>query len=393
MRAGRGREPQTDMSAEEAARILGRLEGAGLSVWVDGGWGVDALARRQTRAHDDLDLVARLEQIPALERELAALGYERAGGSPPCSFESVDAEGRQVDVHPIAADGAYRLRDGGVWRYPLRGLAGKGAIAGRGVACLTAEVQVICHAGYELDEDDLHDLRLLRPERDVLEAFGVAGEPEPLAGGTGRAWRVGDLVLKPLDADVAWQHSVLSQVEQDGFRVEVPLPEVVDGWTAWTYVAGRHEPGRWREIVAVGERFHRALPDVRPPRVENAWETGDRVAWGELPYPAVADLLEVLEPVDETPSLIHGDLTGNVLFHDALPPAIIDLAPYRRPPTYASAIIVADALCWEGAPPELAELVPRQYLVRALVYRGVTSLEFGGDGRVELELARRIAAG
>lgn len=393
MRAGRGREPQTDMSAEEAARILARLDRAGLAVWVDGGWGVDALARRQTRPHDDLDLVARLEQIPALELELAALGYARAGGEPPCSFESVDAAGRQVDVHPIAADGAYRLRDGRVWRYPLRGLAGKGAIAGRAVRCLTAEVQVICHAGYELDEDDLHDLRLLRPDADVLDAFGAAGELEPLAGGTGRAWRCGDLVLKPLDADVAWQHSVLSQVEQDGFRVEVPLPDVVDGWTAWTYVAGRHERGRWREIVAVGERFHRALPDVSPPTVENAWETGDRAAWGELPYPAVADLLATLEPVDEEPSLVHGDLTGNVLFHPELPPAIIDLAPYRRPPPYASAIVVADTLCWECALPELAKLVPRQYLLRALVYRGVTSLELGGDGRVELELARRIAAG
>lgn len=392
MRASRGREPQMDMSAEDAVAILAHLEAAGLRVWVDGGWGVDALVRQQTRAHDDLDLVAPLDEVAALERELAALGYHRVGGAPPTSFESVDEAGRQVDVHPIGPDGAYRLRDGGVWHYPLDGLRGKGAIAGRAVNCLTAATQVICHEGYEFDADDLHDLRLLRPTRDVLEAFEVRGELEPLTGGTGRAWRCGELVFKPLDADVAWQHDVFAKVVESGFRVERPRPEVVDGWTAWSYLPGAHEPGRWREIVEVGEQFHAALPDLRPPHVNNAWETGDRVAWGELPYPAIDDLLDELEPVADPPALMHGDLTGNVLFHDSLPPAIIDFAPYYRPSQFASAIVVADALCWESAPPELAGLVDRRYLARALIYRGVTSIELGGDGRVELDLARRIAA-
>jgi lincosamide nucleotidyltransferase A/C/D/E len=103
-----------EMSAEDVVAILDRLEGAGLTLSVDGGWAIDAVAGRQTRPHDDLDLVARLEEIPALERELASLGYERAGGGPLCSFESVDAAGRQVDVHPVAEDGAYRMRDGGI---------------------------------------------------------------------------------------------------------------------------------------------------------------------------------------------------------------------------------------------------------------------------------------
>ena len=198
MRAGRGREPQKDMSAQDVVTIVDRLEGAGLRVWIDGGWGVDALVGRQTRAHDDLDLVALLEEVPAVERELAALGYERAGGEPPMSFESVDAEGRQVDRHPFEpdanGDGVYAKRDGTTWRYPARGFKGRGVVAGRSVDCLTAEVQVICHDGYGLDTDDLHDLRLLRPAPDVLAGFDTAGKPEPLHGGTGRTWRIGDLV-------------------------------------------------------------------------------------------------------------------------------------------------------------------------------------------------------
>ncbi len=36
-------------------------------------------------------------------------------------------------------------------------------------------------------------------------------------------------------------------------------------------------------------------------------------------------LLAALEPVPAPSQLMHGDLTGNVLFHDALPPLIIDL--------------------------------------------------------------------
>ena len=46
-----------EIDAADASRILGQLEAAGLVVWLDGGWGVDALLGRQTRPHQDLDLV------------------------------------------------------------------------------------------------------------------------------------------------------------------------------------------------------------------------------------------------------------------------------------------------------------------------------------------------
>jgi lincosamide nucleotidyltransferase A/C/D/E len=151
------------MSAKDVLAILDRLEGAALTVWVDGGWAIDAVAGRQTRPHDDLDLVARLEEVPALERELAALGYERAGGGPPGSFESVTVDGRQVDVHPIADDGAYQMRDGGVWHYPVDGLDGRGTIGGRAVRCLTVDAQLYCRSGYDPVDPEKHrrDLELL----------------------------------------------------------------------------------------------------------------------------------------------------------------------------------------------------------------------------------------
>jgi lincosamide nucleotidyltransferase A/C/D/E len=37
--------------------VLDQLDRAGLMVWLDGGWGVDALLGRHSRPHQDLDLV------------------------------------------------------------------------------------------------------------------------------------------------------------------------------------------------------------------------------------------------------------------------------------------------------------------------------------------------
>ena len=42
----------------------------------------------------------------------------------------------------------------------------------------------------------------MRPPAAVLDAFGVTGEPCLLEGGQGRTWRVGDLVVKPVDHEV-----------------------------------------------------------------------------------------------------------------------------------------------------------------------------------------------
>lgn len=93
----------------------------------------------------------------------------------------------------------------------------------------------------------------------------------------------------------------------DGFRVSRSRG-IRGGWCAWEYVVGEHRERAWPEIIAVGERFHAAISDVRRPpfldRRTDHWAMGDRVAWGELP---AADLLHVkhlprlltaLRPVD-----------------------------------------------------------------------------------------------
>jgi len=72
--------------------------------------------------------------------------------------------------------------------------------------------------------------------------------------------------------------------------------------------------------------------------------------------------------------IVHGDLAGNVLFSDGLPPAIIDFSPFWRPVGYAEAIVVVDALLDHEEGMEVMMLGRPggewvQMLVRALIFR------------------------
>ena len=172
----RDRHPYHGMEAREVARLVSALEEGGVTVWLDGGWGVDALLGEQVREHDDLDLVVELASVSTLTATLAELGYEHIAGTPPASFVLVDARGRQVDVHPVAFDdeggGVYRMEDGRDWVYPAEGFAGRGSVDGLPVRCLGPEIQVLVHAGYELGEKDYRELALLR------ERYGVTLPPD-----------------------------------------------------------------------------------------------------------------------------------------------------------------------------------------------------------------------
>ena len=82
--------------------------------------------------------------------------------------------------------------------------------------------------------------------------------------------------------------------------------------------------------------------------------------------------------------LVHGDLTGNVLFAGGMAPGIIDFSPYVRPAAYAIGVVISDAITWEGADLSLLEGVSGrpemgQCLVRALIFRHVTALLLPGS--------------
>ena len=149
--------------------MLERLEAARIDVWVQGGWGVDALVRRQTRPHDDLDLAVDVARLGDALNALAPLGFapdESAWPGLPARYVLRDGRGRQVDFHPLRFDehgnGLQDLGDGRFGRHPADGLAGEGEIGARTVRCCTAALQRRFHQGYEpLRDQDRHDLELL----------------------------------------------------------------------------------------------------------------------------------------------------------------------------------------------------------------------------------------
>jgi lincosamide nucleotidyltransferase A/C/D/E len=155
-----------EMAASDVITLYAQLTEAGVTIWIDGGWGVDALLGEQTRRHSDLDIVVESKHEPALRRVLGSLGYSdrpRADTSP-WNYVMGDGVGREVDVHVITLDdegkGIYGPEDGGQV-YPASSLTGIGAITGHQVQCIAAEDMVRFHVGYEVDETDYRDVSAL----------------------------------------------------------------------------------------------------------------------------------------------------------------------------------------------------------------------------------------
>ena len=226
------------------------------------------------------------------------------------------------------------------------------------------------------------------PPESVLVAFGATGPVRRLAGGKDGTWRSGGIVLKPAEgvAETIWRCGVLDTLpESPEFRIARPVRArdggwLADGWEAARFVAGDADPRRVDDVINAGAAFHRALAALpRPSFLDtrtDPWAYGDRIAWeaSRTETGGLAQLLAARCPVDLPAQLVHGDLLGNVLFAAGRPPAIIDWPAYWRPPAWAAAVAVVDALCWHGVHPSAVDRWShlsdwRQLLIRALVFR------------------------
>ena len=144
------------------------LEQNGLELYVDGGWAVDALLGRQTRVHQDLDIALPETQVPKLRDLLGEKGYRQIDreGTWDCNFVLADPSGNELDVHSYTLDESGNNVHG--VEYKREHLTGKGAIHGYPVRCISPVWLVKFHSGYELDENDYHDVKAL------CERFGIA---------------------------------------------------------------------------------------------------------------------------------------------------------------------------------------------------------------------------
>jgi len=221
----------------------------------------------------------------------------------------------------------------------------------------------------------------------ILNSFGIKEKPALLSGGQGDNYKAGDIVLKRVEnaSEYEWIAETLNSITQTGFRVPRYLKSingnwVENGWIAYKFVEGEHEKNNWEKKFKLCEKFHDALKNLPCPdfisKRNNPWAIADRVVWGkqtithhQLLQEQLSKLQRLLKPINLPNQIIHGDFTGNILFHAGLPPAIIDFTPYYRPKHFAKAIMFVDAITWEGAAESIFELVKDLPEIKQLVIR------------------------
>jgi lincosamide nucleotidyltransferase A/C/D/E len=166
------------MTAADVASLYAQLEGLGITIWIDGGWGVDALLGKQTRPHKDLDITIQQRDVAKLCSLLRSRGYReiKLEQARPWNFVLADADGREIDFHVIViadkGDGIYGPPENNEM-YPAASLTGTGSILGQEVRCISVEWMVKFHSGYNLEEKDFRDVSALCKKFDIQlpEAF------------------------------------------------------------------------------------------------------------------------------------------------------------------------------------------------------------------------------
>jgi lincosamide nucleotidyltransferase A/C/D/E len=162
-------EDRAVMREPDVHDVLRLFADAGLTAWVDGGWGVDALLGVVTREHSDLDLVVYLDEVHLARSVLARAGFTTLLRDwLPTALAVADDGGRSVDLHPVQrtpdGGGDQALLDGGNFHYPP---PVQGMISGRPVRCVDAATQLLCHTGYDLTDKDRQDIAHLRRRVDL----------------------------------------------------------------------------------------------------------------------------------------------------------------------------------------------------------------------------------
>jgi lincosamide nucleotidyltransferase A/C/D/E len=157
------------MNASDVVEVLSGLEQHGIEVWLNGGWGVDALLGRQTREHEDLDITISAVDRAAYTAAMDAGSFTTYRVDNAFNWVLVDGRGRLVDVHlvdfseSVVGTAGARIYGPAGLPFEVGSLEGRGTIANKPVKCETAEFQVRGHTTYTPDEADYRDVLALCP--------------------------------------------------------------------------------------------------------------------------------------------------------------------------------------------------------------------------------------
>ena len=165
------------MTADKVHWFLNLFDELGIKVWIDGGWGVDALLGECTRDHQDLDIIISWEDSSILTEALFARGFVDipTDDRTDRNFVMGHPSHGMIDFHVVE-----RTEDGGAiygpgeidWIISELELDAVGYIGGREVRCLSVDYQVRSHTGYTLQDTDFADMHALH------EKFSVELLPE-----------------------------------------------------------------------------------------------------------------------------------------------------------------------------------------------------------------------
>ena len=149
---------------EDLMTVIGILENAGITYWIDGGWGVDILAGKQTRTHRDIDINFDAQYTEKLLNLLLECGYEVDTDWEPVRIELYSEKYGYLDIHPFVLnkDGTAKQADlEGGWYEFEKDLFGNAVFEGKTIPCISVKGQKIFHSGYELRDKDKHDILIL----------------------------------------------------------------------------------------------------------------------------------------------------------------------------------------------------------------------------------------
>ena len=146
---------------EDACEIIKYALQNEIKVYLDGGWGVDALLGRETRIHNDMDLFVEQKHYHVYIHVIKQHGFEEVTTEYTTDGHTVwkDDKQRIIDLH------CFEFTDGGIVyegdTFPLKTFSGIGKVGDITVSCIEPLSQVMFHLGYEHDENDMHDVLLL----------------------------------------------------------------------------------------------------------------------------------------------------------------------------------------------------------------------------------------
>jgi hypothetical protein len=190
------------MPAAEVRRIYTQLQELGIPIWIDGGWGVDALLGQQTRTHGDLDIAVEHQNLAEVLAFLTDNGYSETRRESKWNAVMSDSHGHDIDIHSFLRDRSQNIVEG--IQYPIDSLIGTGVIDGLTVRCVSPEHAIHFREAYESRDKDIQDVAALR------RRYGAANG----SVGTLKIWKVkrpagrSSFDLRPLGEDEfgVWLH-------------------------------------------------------------------------------------------------------------------------------------------------------------------------------------------